>query len=46
MVLAFLMEVTSQRPEERLKVFKTELGKVFMTAVVFNLLTLCMTMQL
>ena len=43
MMLTFLIETTSQRPEEMLKVFKTEMRKVFMTAVIFNLLTLCMT---
>ena len=39
----FLFELTSVSPETRLKVFRVELTKVFMTSVMFYLLSLCFT---
>lgn len=39
----FLFELTSLAPETRLKVFRVELTKVFMTGVMFYLISLCFT---
>jgi hypothetical protein len=43
MLLSFLIELTAMHPEERTKIFKTELSKVFMTTIVFNFFVLCLT---
>ena len=39
----FLFELTSMAPETRLKVFRVELTKVFMTVVIFYFLSLSVT---
>ena len=43
MLISFLIELTAMHPEERTKIFKTELSKVFMTTVVFNFFVLSLT---
>jgi hypothetical protein len=43
MVINFLIELTSHRPEERAKIFKTELMKVFLTSLFFYAFTIGLT---
>ena len=43
MFFTFIVELTVYKPEIRHKVFKTELSKVFVAAIVFNLMAIIMT---